>query len=54
MIEENRLVLQTGVLEGELDDWPGATQREAQAVHSGTIWLSEAGLSLSRVHPQVD
>jgi hypothetical protein len=34
-----------------IDEWPGAMQRRAQVIHSGTIWLSEAGLVLSRVVP---
>jgi len=33
------------------ESWPGAELRRAQVLHSGTIWLSESGLSLSRVTP---
>jgi excisionase family DNA binding protein len=50
-IEDTRLVIKTAVLEGTLDDWPGETQRRAQVMHAGTVWLSESGLALSRVTP---
>lgn len=48
-VEDSLLVIQTNVLEELLDEWPGAMLREAQTLHSGTIWLSEAGLALNRV-----
>lgn len=51
LIEDSRLVVKTAVLEGALDGWPGETQRRAQAMHAGTVWLSESGLALSRVTP---
>jgi excisionase family DNA binding protein len=50
-IENTQLVIKTAVLEATLDEWPGSTQRRAQVMHAGTIWLSEAGLALSRVTP---
>jgi excisionase family DNA binding protein len=50
-IEDSRLVIKTAVLEETLDEWPGATQRRAQVMHAGTMWLSESGLALSRVTP---
>jgi excisionase family DNA binding protein len=50
-IEDTLLVVKTSVLEQILDDWLGATQRQAQVFHSGTVWLSEAGFALSRVVP---
>lgn len=50
-VEDGGFVIQTNVLEQELDDWPGAKQRRAQVLHSGTIWLSEAGVALTRVLP---
>jgi len=50
-VEDSLLVVKTAVLEEVLDEWPGADLRRAQVVHSGTIWLSESGLSLSRVTP---
>jgi hypothetical protein len=43
--------LEAALLERVADDWPPAMQRRAQALHSGAIWLSEAGLALSRMTP---
>ncbi len=51
LVEDSRLVVKTAVLEGALDGWPGETQRRAQVMHAGTVWLSESGLALSRVTP---
>ena len=50
-VENTQLVVKTAVLEEALDQWPGADLRRAQVLHSGTIWLSESGLSLSWVTP---
>jgi len=50
-VEDTQLVIKTAVLEETLDEWPGATQRRAQVMHAGTMWLSESGLALSRVTP---
>ena len=50
-IEDTQMVIKTAVLEETLDEWPGSTQRRAQVMHAGTIWLSESGLALSRVTP---
>jgi hypothetical protein len=49
--EEGQLVVKTAVLEEVVDHWPGKMLRRAQVLHSGTIWLSELGLALSRVTP---
>ena len=49
--EEGQLVVKTAVLEEVVDHWPGKMLRRAQVLHSGTIWLSESGLALSRVTP---
>ena len=51
VVEEGELVLKTAVLEEVVDEWPGKMLRRAQVAHSGTIWLSESGLALSRVTP---
>ena len=51
LVENNRLVVKTAALEQVLDEWPLAERRQAQTLHSGTIWISEAGLALSRVTP---
>lgn len=50
-VEDSRLTVKTAVLEQVLDGWPGAMQRRAQLLHAGAIWLSKAGLALSRVEP---
>src|SRR5215213_493306 len=47
--EEGELVVKTAILEEVVDEWPGRMLRQAQVLHSGTIWLSESGLALSRV-----
>ncbi len=49
--DANQLVIKTALLEEVADDWPADERRRAHAAHAGTIWLSEAGLSLSRVTP---
>ena len=51
VIEDTQIVIKTAVLEGTLDEWPGSTQRRAQVMHAGTMWLSKSGLALSRVTP---
>lgn len=50
-VDVRQLVVKTAVLEKVLDNWPPATQRHVQARYSGTMWLSEAGLALSRLTP---
>lgn len=51
LVRENQLVVKTAVLEQVLDEWPTAGQRQAYTTHSGTLWISESGLSFSRVTP---
>lgn len=51
LVEEGGVVVKTCVLEGVLDEWPSPTQRKVQVLHSGTLWLSQAGLSMSWVVP---
>lgn len=51
LVEDHRVVVKTAVLEQVLDEWPLAERRQAHTLHSGVIWISEAGLSLSRVTP---
>ncbi len=50
-VADRQLVVQTGLLEEDTDEWPPPLGRRAQVVHSGTAWLSEAGLSTNRVEP---
>ena len=51
VIEDGEVAVKTAVLEEVVDRWPGKMLRQAQVLHSGTIWLSESGLALSRVTP---
>lgn len=50
-VADRQLVVQTGVLEEDTDEWPPPLGRRVQVVHSGTAWLSEAGLATNRVEP---
>jgi excisionase family DNA binding protein len=50
-VADRPLVVQTGILEEDTDEWPPPLGRRAQVVHSGTAWLSEVGLSTDRVEP---
>ncbi len=50
-VADRQLVVQTAVLERDTDEWPPPLGRRAQLVHSGTAWLSEAGLATTRVAP---
>lgn len=50
-VRPRQLVVKTSVLQEVADNWPSETQRQAQTLHSGVIWLSRAGLSMSRVTP---
>lgn len=50
-VDARQLVVKTAVLEKVLDNWPPAMQRQVQTRYSGTVWLSEAGLALSRLTP---
>src|SRR5215208_3348324 len=54
LVEGSELVVKTTVLEDDLDEWPGADQRRAQVMHSGTLWLAREGLALSRVSPDLE
>jgi excisionase family DNA binding protein len=53
-IASRNLVVKTAALEEAIDSWPPAILRRAQVVHSGQIWLSEAGVSVSRAAPLQD
>lgn len=51
-IRRGRLArVKTSVLERMLDEWPSGEERWAQLKHSATIWLSDNGMSVSRVSP---
>lgn len=51
LADADQLVVKTAVLERMTDAWPTRELRRIQTAHAGVIWLSEAGLSLSRVTP---
>ncbi len=53
-VEGSSLTVKTSVLEETLDRWPVGSERRAQLMHSGSIWLSEDGMLLSRVSPSPD
>jgi excisionase family DNA binding protein len=50
-VGDRQLVVQTGIVEEDTDEWPHPLGRRARIVHSGTVWLSEAGLAATRVEP---
>lgn len=54
IVEEGQIVVKTAVLEERIDEWTGKMLRRAQVAYSGTIWLSNSGLALSRLTPPVD
>ncbi len=49
--DSRQLVVKTAVMQEVIDEWPPKMRHYAQVLHSGVIWISEAGLSLSRVTP---
>ena len=51
IVDASQLVVKTAVLEEVSDDWPPEEQRRAWAAHTGTVWLTRHGLSLSRFVP---
>jgi excisionase family DNA binding protein len=50
-VADRQLVVQTGIAEGDTDEWPLPLGRQAQLVHTATVWLSEVGLATMRVSP---
>ncbi len=50
-VDSRQLVVKTAVMQEVIDGWPPEMRRYAQVLHSGMVWISEAGLSLSRVTP---
>lgn len=51
LVDTRQLVVKTAALEEVVDEWPSSVLRRAQSSHSGTIFASENGLSLSRATP---
>jgi excisionase family DNA binding protein len=50
-VADRQLVVQTGILECHTDEWPLPLARQAQLVHSASVWLSGVGLATMRVSP---
>ena len=48
-VGSGNLVVKTSLLEEVTERWLPNIRRRMQAAHSGTVWLSEDGLALSRV-----
>jgi excisionase family DNA binding protein len=53
-VDSRQLVVKTAVLQEVADSWPPEVMRQAQALHLGMIWFSDAGLSLSRITQVLD
>lgn len=51
LVDSQHLVIETGMLERVMDEWPLAVQRRARQVHRGAIWVSESGLLMIRTTP---
>lgn len=51
LAEGGAVVVKTSVLEEMMAAWPEGGERRAQLQHSGTVWLSGDGMSVSRVGP---
>jgi excisionase family DNA binding protein len=51
IVDARRLVVKTAALEEVVDEWTWSSLRRVQSFHSGTIFASETGLSLSRARP---
>ena len=51
LADRQQIVVKTAVLEEVADKWSPETRRWAEMSHSGTIWVSEGHVSLSRIAP---
>lgn len=51
LVDARQLVVKTAAIEGVIAEWSSVEFREAQSKHSGTILVSESGLSMSRSTP---
>lgn len=51
LVSRHRLTVKTALLEDVADDWPMRVQRRALALHSGMVWISDSGLSVSQMTP---
>ena len=51
LVDARQLVVKTAALAETVDEWSAAELRQAQSLHSGTIFASETGLLLGRAAP---
>ena len=51
LVDSRQLVVKTATLIEVTDQWPSSALRQGQSLHSGTILVSESGLSLCRTAP---
>ena len=51
LVDTRQLVVKTAAIEGAIEGWSSVEFRRAQSAHSGTILVSESGLSMSRSTP---
>ena len=50
-VSDRQIETMTLITEQEAGDWPPALQRQVQTLHTGMLWISEAGLLTSRLAP---
>lgn len=51
LVNNRPLVIQTSMLEGNMDNWSLATERRMRQIHRGAIWISSTGISMTRMAP---
>ena len=51
VVELRQVVVQTTILEKDMDEWLAPLARRLQGIHTGTAWLSKASLSTTRATP---
>jgi excisionase family DNA binding protein len=51
LVDARHLVVKTAAIEEAIEEWPASALRRVQSSHSGIIFASESGLSLSRATP---
>jgi hypothetical protein len=50
-VADRQLVVQTSILERATDEWALPLGRQAQLVHTASVWLTEDSLATIRVSP---
>jgi hypothetical protein len=51
VVELRQVVVQTTILEKDTDEWLAPFAWRSQVIHTGTAWLSKAGLSTTGATP---